>query len=161
MKVLHSKIIAKGTNEISEFKDYTEMKVFQAIQNIFYKHSTNLHEILKIVSKSERHDVTFTDVSQSTFQKINYNPANNIPNASTNTTSLPYELNFSYIHGSVPSFDGSYEKWPEFKDAFVCNVHENSSLTDSSKLKLLQSFLKDDALRVIKREFGSLGSAEG
>lgn len=155
MKLLHSEIVANGNDEMAEFSSYIEGKVFQAIQNIYYKLSTNLHELLKNLTKSKTHDVTFTEFSQSTFQGINYNP-----NINSSSRSQPYELNFSYIPGSVPSFDGTYDKWPEFKDAFISNIHENTSLTDSSKLKLLHSLLKDDALKVIKREFGSLGSAQ-
>lgn len=154
MKVLHSEIIASGDAESPEVEQYLSQKIFQAIQNLYYKHSTNLHEFLKIVSKStNRHDVTFSDVSHATFRKINYNPV-------SSSTMSPYDLNFSYIPGSVPNFDGSYDKWPEFKDSFVSNVHENNSLTECSKLKILQSVLKDDALKVIKREFGSLQSVD-
>lgn len=154
MKLLHTQIVADGTMDIPDFVSYSNDKVFQAIQNIFFKLSTSLHELLQKVCKSGGHDTTFTDFSQTTFHKLN-------SNISHNNGNLPsLDLNSLYLPGSVPTFHGSYDKWFEFKEAFLENVHENLSLTDSLKLRLLRSFLKDDALRVIKREFGDLNSAQ-
>lgn len=152
-KQLHSVILANGKEDMEMFVNYKNEKVYQAIQNIFFKHSTNLHEMLKIVTKSEQHDITFSDVSNEAFRRINLN--SNISN-----TACTYDLSLSYIHGSVPTFEGKYDKWPDFMDLYVSNVHENPTLTDAAKLRILQSLLKDDALKVIKREFGNARSKE-
>lgn len=153
VKLLHSEIIANGDVGNAQVKQYIDSKAFIAIQNIFYKHSTNLYEFLKVVTKSERHDVTFTDMSQAAFKNIN------LSSNATFSNTRPHEFGLAYIQGSVPFFDGKYELWPEFKDSYINNVHENNSLTEAYKLKILHSLLKDDALKVIKREFGSLRSA--
>lgn len=152
VKTLHSEIIANSKEDDENFIQYQSDKCFQAIQNIYFKHSTNLHEILKIVMKSDRqHDVTFSEVSQRTMGRLNPN---------LNSISYPYDSSLSYIQGSVPIFDGKYDKWPEFMDSFLSNVHENNTLTNCMKLRILQSLLKDDALKVIRREFSNLMSAD-
>lgn len=151
IKVLNEQILSNGDESIPEYLSYIETRVFDAIQNIYFKHSTILYEYLKVVAKSDRHDVTFTETTQATFSRINYNP--NLGQAQGQV-----DLNFSYVNGSVPTFDGNYEKWTDFMDTFLSTVHENGSLSDGSKLKILQSLLKGDALKVIKREFGTLRS---
>lgn len=154
VKSLHSDIIANGSEDDEHFSNYKADKCFQAIQNIYFKHTTSLHEFLKIIMKSDRqHDVTFSEISQGTMKKLN-------PNLESTSISYPYDSSLAYIQGSVPNFDGKYDKWPEFMYSFISNVHENNALTNGMKLRILQSLLKDDALKVIKREFSNLMAAE-
>lgn len=87
-KQLHSLILANGKETIQEFVKYKRDTVFQAIQNVFFKHSTNLHEMLKIVTKSDRHDITFS------------------PNVSMSNATCTYDLNLAYIYLKVNMTSG-------------------------------------------------------
>lgn len=50
----------------------------------------------------------------------------------------------------VPTFSGSYEDWPTFKDIFLSSIG-NSQLPDSHKMQYLISYLKDEPLRLVQR----------
>lgn len=157
IKTIHSEIISLAEEHDESFVSYMEDNVFHGIQSIFFKFSTNLHDFLKISVRSD-HNSTFTDTTQAAFQRINFNPvgSNSAPPNSTflSDVSVPHWLI------NITPFEGSYSKWPEFKDAFESYVHDNSQMTDLCKLRFLQYLLKGDALKVIKREFGSFKSAE-
>lgn len=149
IKRLHNELLSLGEETEEVFEKYQKENVFEIIQTLFFKHSTVLHELLKIVCLSDRHDLTFSEFSQAAFQRINMG-----------TSSKPVSDSLTYLNGTIPSFDGTYDKWPEFKDLFISNVHENHHLNDSAKLRILQSVLKGDALKVIKREFVKLQSTD-
>lgn len=148
-KELNAYIILKGDEELEEYVAYRNNKIFEAIQNIFFRHSTTLHEYVKIISKADqRNDAHFLESTQA-FDRGN-------SGSGMQNQMFPFDMSLSYINGLVPSFDGSSNLWPEFMDAYVCHVHENEGLSDGSKVKILQSLLKGDALKVVKREFGFL-----
>lgn len=50
---------------------------------------------------------------------------------------------------TLPVFDGEYEKWMSFKDAFTSLIHDNRKLTAIQKFQYLRSSVKDEALQVI------------
>lgn len=153
-KALHADVIARGDDNLVDFVEYRSNKIFEAIQNIFFKHSTTLHEYVKIVSKPERRDdATFLESTHAVNNKGNCN-------SNCSAQIFPFDMSLSYISGLVPKFDGTSSMWPEFMDAYVSNVHDNESLTDGSKFKILQSLLKGDALKVVKREFGFLKACD-
>lgn len=52
---------------------------------------------------------------------------------------------------TIPTFDGNYEEWTSFHDAFVSLVDSNTNLSDVNKMHYLRSCLKGDALKVIHR----------
>lgn len=149
-KSFHTEIIALGDEENEEFSSYINQKVFEAIQNIYFKHSTTLHEYLRIVSKSD-HNSTFIDASPSSTHHIQSN--------SIHQNQL-FAPDIRFFDGLVPEFDGNYGKWPEFMDSYLCNIHENEALSDGTKVKILNRLLKGDALKVVKREFGILKTSE-
>lgn len=120
-KALHSDVIAKGDESIEEFVQYKNNKIFEAIQNIYFKHSTVLLEYVKIVTKPEqRRD---SSGLESTFAVPNRGSCNL-------NCSAQSQMALSYLSGLVPVFDGTASMWPEFMDSFVCHVHENESLPD-------------------------------
>ena len=51
------------------------------------------------------------------------------------------ESNYRVPRMDSPKFEGSYEKWPDFSDAFKSEVHNNRRFTDSEKLMYLRSCL--------------------
>lgn len=49
----------------------------------------------------------------------------------------------------LPTFNGSYEKWLEFRDAFQAIVHKNTFLSDVEKFYYLKSYLEGEPLQAI------------
>lgn len=86
---------------------------------------------LRIIAK----DVLDTSFFNSTHHRVNN--ANNI------------EVKLPKI--SIPTFDGDYQEWTTFHDAFMSLVDQNTSLSDGNKMHYLRSSLKGDALRVVNR----------
>lgn len=154
-KLLNTEIIAVGDDTIQEFMLYKQMKIFDAIQNIYFKHSTTLHELLKTITKPDHNNATFLDNSNShnSAFRINFNPHSVSQNPF-------FEMNVPYVNGLVPKFDGSYNKWIEFMDSYICNVHENEDLSDGSKVKILNGLLEGEAKKVVNREFGVLKTSD-
>ncbi|XP_063545588.1 uncharacterized protein LOC134753595 [Cydia strobilella] len=50
---------------------------------------------------------------------------------------------------SLPTFDGSYEHWLQFRDTFASLVHNSQEITSIQKFHYLKSSLKGNALLVI------------
>lgn len=50
---------------------------------------------------------------------------------------------------NLPSFNGSYDQWPNFRDTFKTIIDENKNLSDIKKLYYLRSALKDVAAKII------------
>ncbi|KOB65898.1 Gag-pol polyprotein [Operophtera brumata] len=50
---------------------------------------------------------------------------------------------------SIPTFDGSYEHWLEFRDTFQSLIHESDHITSIQKFHYLKSSLKGSAALVI------------
>lgn len=150
VKDLHSEVSSNLLEDDEIVNLYEKENVFHTIESIYFKHSTTLIELLKIVNNSDKHDLTFSEFTQAAFQRTNFGSSQGQPN-----------LDYSFpILNSITPFDGCYEKWPDFKDAFSSNVHENNSLNTGAKLKILQSLLKGDAAKIIKREFGSIKASD-
>lgn len=150
---MHTDIIAIGDERNADYELDMNQKVFQAIQNIYFKHLTTLHEYLKIVTRTDLNNATFPNPTQSSAHQVYFNP-NSI---SQNKLFAP---DLRLFDGLVPEFDGNYGKWPEFMDSYICNIHENEALSDGFKLKFLNKLLKGDALKVVKRQFGVLKKSE-
>ncbi|XP_055708946.1 uncharacterized protein LOC129805203 [Phlebotomus papatasi] len=51
---------------------------------------------------------------------------------------------------TVPTFDGKYTKWTDFKSLFISIVHENPNLPDSQKFHYLRKALVGDATQSIE-----------
>lgn len=51
---------------------------------------------------------------------------------------------------SLPSFDGSYENWLEFRDTYLSMIHNSEELDDIQRFHYLRSALTGNALQVIK-----------
>ncbi|KAJ8736653.1 hypothetical protein PYW08_007309 [Mythimna loreyi] len=57
---------------------------------------------------------------------------------------------------SLPSFDGNYDNWLEFRDMFLSMIHNSKQLDNIQKFHYLRSSLTGNALQVIKSvEFSS------
>ncbi|CAB3242550.1 unnamed protein product [Arctia plantaginis] len=50
----------------------------------------------------------------------------------------------------LPSFDGGYQYWLEYRDTYLSLIHSSSSIDNISKFHYLRASLKGDALEIIK-----------
>lgn len=50
----------------------------------------------------------------------------------------------------MPTFDGKYDRWLEFKDVFLALVHDNESLSKIQKFYYLRESLEKDASEALK-----------
>lgn len=50
----------------------------------------------------------------------------------------------------VPKFNGTMEKWPEFRELFVNMIHDNQKLHDVQKMQYLKTHIEGPAADVIK-----------
>lgn len=50
---------------------------------------------------------------------------------------------------TVPTFDGSYRKWFQFRDLIIELIHSNKSLGGAQKLMYLKTYLVGDAAKLI------------
>lgn len=56
----------------------------------------------------------------------------------------------------IPTFDGKYEDWLEFRDTYLSLIHENESISDIQKYHYLRASLIGSAAQVIRAiEFSS------
>ncbi|XP_061720042.1 uncharacterized protein LOC133527166 [Cydia pomonella] len=60
------------------------------------------------------------------------------------------QINIKLPQIKLPSFDGNYGKWLEFRDTFTSIVHNNSSLNEINKFYYLRTSLEGSAALVIK-----------
>lgn len=72
---------------------------------------------------------------------INSNSVQNVPKVSTNVK-LPII--------SLPSFDGSYDQWLEYRDTYLSLIHNSTEIDNVQKFHYLRSSLSGSALLVIK-----------
>ncbi|XP_013178825.1 PREDICTED: uncharacterized protein LOC106125954, partial [Papilio xuthus] len=86
--------------------------------------------------------------SKSTNCDIHSNSSNHSNNSCRHNDN--YEtLGFKLPIIKIPSFDGTYFKWLEFKETFSSLVHENSKIKNIHKFHYLNSYLEGEAARVI------------
>ncbi|XP_012272373.1 uncharacterized protein LOC105695412 [Orussus abietinus] len=70
--------------------------------------------------------------------------------STVNNDSAPRNTNnFRLPKLELPSFNGSYDTWLNFRDTFVSIIHSNASLPDVQKLHYLRSSLKEEASDII------------
>ncbi|XP_071057038.1 uncharacterized protein [Onthophagus taurus] len=82
-----------------------------------------------------------------------FNPQLDTPRISTpissNDNSTSNKLNVKLPKITLPEFNGHYEKWLPFIDAFNALIHENDDLNKTQKFYYLRSCLKGEASYVI------------
>lgn len=66
---------------------------------------------------------------------------------SSDNSSPPQQVRLPIIN--LPNFDGSYDKWLEFRDCFTSLIHNNDSISAIQKFYYLRSCLQGEAAQVI------------
>lgn len=148
---LNDEIISHFEDGEEAFDRYIADNIYNRIQLLYFKHAATLHGYLKIVVSADNHNlnVTHSEFTSSTFNRLNLNqPTGFNQNESLNST--------SFLNLNIIEFDGDYEKWPDFRDGIESSVNSNATYNNATKLKILQHYLKGDALKVIKRDRSKL-----
>lgn len=83
---------------------------------------------------------------QQQANQLQNSTALNFQNASNQVNSIN-EIKLPPIN--LPSFNGSYDQWPNFRDTFKAIVDENKNLSDIKKLYYLRLALKGGAAKII------------
>lgn len=132
---LDRQIITMCEEDDPVFINYTNDGIYENLRNLYCLQTMRFNESLKSISHSSD---SFSLGGHST--QIN-----------ANQSSI---LNLSQVklpRITIDPFDGNYSKWADFKDIFESSINSNPSLCNSTKLQYLQTFLKGEALKVIKR----------
>ena len=91
----------------------------------------------------------------------NYLNANKPESGAINSVSPPAQSGEKIKSGlkgvQVPTFDGSYDKWPYFWGIFSSLVHNNKNLSEAVKLVHLNNSLTDNVKGVILCLTGGMG----
>lgn len=75
---------------------------------------------------------------------------NNIENNTEhNIEQMNSHFNIRLPEINLPTFDGSYENWPTFRDQFSTRIDKNSKLTEIDKFQYLQSSVTNRAAKLI------------
>ncbi|XP_055935737.1 uncharacterized protein LOC129965665 [Argiope bruennichi] len=62
----------------------------------------------------------------------------------------PVGTNFKLPRLNIPSFNGKYTDWLNFKDLYLATVHNNHSLANIQKFQYLIGLLNDEPANIIK-----------
>lgn len=130
--------------------------------------STNLFSEYNIIQTQIEESVPDTDLDEQLtqrelFENYYYTILSKAECLSNNQTIARDTQNSSHLNNSVklptihmPTFDGSYEHWLEFRDTFLSLVHNSKEISNIQKFHYLKSCLKGSAELVIDSlEFSS------
>lgn len=78
------------------------------------------------------------------------NPGNNsaIVAATERNPNVKFSVKLPTI--TLPTFNGQYSQWMQFKDAFLSLIDKDTTLSEVQKLQYLRGTLKDEALQFIE-----------
>lgn len=123
---------ALASEETLENFDVEQSQERETFENLFYDTTSSVKKYL-IIKKPQ---VTL-EASTSAI-----NPSQLINNQTVANVKLP-TLN-------LPTFNGQYDRWLEFSDAFNSLIHTNNTISDVQKFYYLRSSLRDEAAIVIR-----------
>ncbi|XP_050296340.1 uncharacterized protein LOC126736152 [Anthonomus grandis grandis] len=119
-----------------------------AFENDYFKAVSRAKKILK----SRKDGDNKSDISSVSEAPSNMNSgaSSNVNNAVRNvvTENLSNSVKLPLIN--IPTFDGSYNKWLEFKDTFESLIHKNQGISEVQKFHYLRAQLLGSAKQVIE-----------
>ena len=83
---------------------------------------------------------------QTIISKFNSNSDNSI-RTKMSDNQPPQQIRLPSIN--LPSFNGRYDQWLEFRDGFNSLIHNNKSITEIQKFYYLRSCLQEEAVQII------------
>jgi len=115
--------------------DTTHQTEFTHIQDRFYTLAGQVEDFLSTTGRSSASTSTLTETSRDEH---------------TNTTAPVQKRRIKLPEAPLPSFDGKYENWLSFKNAFHNMIGSRTDLSEIDKLHYLKSALIGDAASKIK-----------
>ncbi|KAK9738662.1 Protein of unknown function (DUF1759) [Popillia japonica] len=106
----------------------------------------------KIITESQIKTISNKTETNVSIESSTNNPMNlnvKLPKITLPETNNPMNLNVKLPKITLPEFDGSYDKWLMFSDAFKSLIAENQQLNLTQKFYYLRSCLKGEAEQVI------------
>lgn len=128
-------IVASADDNDEVFQAYDKDCVFEKLKELLFIQAMKYNDQLKLVNTT--FDQTQASANSTTVAQNNSDP-------------------FSYYGIKLPTmtidpFDGTFTSWHSFRDKFERAIHNNRNLCNSTKLEYLDSLLKGEAKKVIKR----------
>ncbi|XP_029171730.1 uncharacterized protein LOC114941055 [Nylanderia fulva] len=125
---LHSKITRLASDTQKQQLPYFKEQQFFACEDVFNETSDYMAEILEAFEPGPRHQSTALDVS---------NPSE----FSRQSSHLPK------LH--LPTFEGGFDKWENFRDRFTSLIANDTSLSNVDRLHYLCSCVKGEASKAL------------
>lgn len=148
------KLIEQINNEIaSELKPDSYC---QRMVELLYQHSSEIHK------EYEMADETAKDFGKISNEYFSMMPAytkliGDLETMASKTARQPSVHQVTAHHSAlklpqvkIPVFDGSYDKWSQFKDLFTELIHANNNMGNAQKMMYLKTYLSGDALRLVQ-----------
>lgn len=136
-------------------KKRAELKLrLQAAKSLYGDFNDVQNKIEAIITESEsQQQLTIRELFEDDYYSVlaqtecmisddeSFNKSMSISNSTFHSVKLPTI--------SLPTFDGNYEQWLEFRDTYLALVHKSSEISDIQKFHYLKSSLKGSAELVI------------
>lgn len=135
----HYKLMAQASPQQQEEMEYFKNNKWQGIHESFELLIGLLESKLNMGYKSQEERSIPQPIHSST------------PHQESNTNQSHYgDMTFLKLPKlEIPSFDGTYDSWQNFKDLFLTSVDQNAALSNVIKMQHLKSLVKGDAANVI------------
>jgi len=137
---------------------------FKRLTDLYHKFE-DCNDELAVLDSDDTHNAEFMNVQDRYYSLAsrieNFLSVSNISEASTNIldetridnlgqAALSKKRRIKLPEASLPTFDGNYENWLSFKNAFNCMIGSQSDLSDVDKLQYLKSALINEAANKIR-----------
>ncbi|KAJ8957213.1 hypothetical protein NQ318_007775 [Aromia moschata] len=120
-----------------------------------------LQSEIEILSESDSENTERDEFENSYYKLIanvkNFIATNPASNASNMNSSTSQKCNSPMNENRVklptiklPTFNGHYDQWLEFRDAFTALIHDNNTISNIQKFYYLRSSLEGDACKIIQ-----------
>lgn len=156
------KYLQNNENAISSSRDRIDLKLrIKGASNLFTEFNDIQNQIEEMVYDSEVPDQlsnreSFENSYYSTIALGEYMLSSDETTDGSRSSYSDNSKSVKLPTISMPTFDGSYEHWLEFRDTFVSLVHNSKQISSIQKFHYLKSSLKGSAMLVLESlEFSS------
>lgn len=142
-------------------KQINELKLRKATFTELYHDFNNIQSMIEESALLEV-DMVRQAIERETFENDYYNAlseadtlidlfvASITSNQASNHVKSEFQFSAKLPTISLPTFEGRFENWMEFRDTYVSMIHNSDKLEDIQKFHYLRSALKGEALQIIK-----------
>lgn len=164
----HEKFVFEFNSDLNDITELeTRIDYLKDIYNEFNKVHSEIEDNVSLDKLQAETDklAAFEGIYFKTLSKINFlikqnkNEINNHGNNSKNSA-VCAKSKISLPSINIADYNGSIDKWLQFRDTFKSLIHENAELTNIEKMHYLNSSLKGEAKRTIESLSISAGNYE-